>query len=144
MSSWSLSEGMKPALFVSRAVNASLAWSRGEGGLTSAWHRDHNTVRCVSDPSSHTGQTGLFRFPPTSRYLVSGHSQVRSSQGALLCIISSPQTLEIGQEADLRLGGYSPQLEAAQVLVTIEHILSGHSSQHQVNQTLAPVTMNGV
>ena len=59
-------------------------------------------------------------------------------------IISSPQTLEIGQEADLRLGGYSPELEAAQVLVTIEHILSGHSSQHQVNQTLAPVTVNWV
>ena len=94
-----MSEGMKPALLVSRAVKASLAWSRGEGGLTSAWHRDHNTVRWVSDPSSHTGHTGLFRFPPTSRYLVTQSGQiVRRS-----IIISSPQTLEIGQEADLGL-----------------------------------------
>ena len=45
MRSWSLSAGMKPALLVSRAVKASLAWSRGEGGLTSAWHRENTTVR---------------------------------------------------------------------------------------------------
>ena len=42
------------------------------------------------------------------------------------------------------LGRDPPELEAAEILVTIEHILSGHPGHHQVNKALAPVAMNWV
>ena len=54
------------------------------------------------------------------------------------------QALQVGEEAHAGLAGDTLQLEAAEVLVAIKHVLSGRACQQQVDQALTAVSMDWV
>ena len=54
------------------------------------------------------------------------------------------QALQVGEEAHAGLAGDTLQLEAAEVLVAIKHVLSGRPCQQQVDQALTAVSMDRV
>ena len=75
-----------------------------------------------------------------------GADQPDRPHGALQVLpdLQISEALQVREKAHAGLAGDALQLETAQILVAIKHVLSGRPSQQQVDQTLAAVTMDRV